>query len=816
MANTWQRIKDGIVRKAFQEIVELFQSGDRRATIIENRARSAEIVAYDALRAAAATQATLDGRIVSFFQPDAPTGDQNPAEGDLWFDTDDGNHVYRYTNGQWVDAQDSKIGEAIVAAQNAQATADGKIVTYYQDTQPTGQAVGDIWFDTSDDNKAYRWNGTAWIEVRDQKIIEALNSAQQAQATADGKIVTYYQDTQPTGQAVGDLWFDTSDNNHAYRWDGSQWVDVKDQQIIEAYNKAQTAQATADGKIVTYYSSTAPQGQAVGDLWFDTSDNNHAYRWDGSQWVDVKDQQIIEALNKAQQAQATADGKIVSYFQASPPTGQAVGDLWFDTDDGNRVYRWNGSAWIDAQDSKIAQAINDAALAQATADSKIVTYYQAEPPTGQAVGDLWVDTNDNNHLYRWNGSAWVSIRDQLVLDGYYNHQQLIQDLQAGVSLVFKDISTIDASVPSALVVGNITLNPDGTVAYGSRGVAITKNGLAGYDQNYNGSGDLPSFEIDTNGNATFRGQLGAAGGTFAGTLSAASGTFTELESGDISTNGIKLTATDISYYRSGTPFTAVKNVQTGFGNNGDIVNIAGFYDRAPEIMVSPRSLVVYNSSYSSYSQMLDVSASNLSGNASTGEWSFQLTAVLKVYDPIEHYNNLLFDSNGSQFTLGSNFYVYKKTTPTVDITDGIVKYVDFSSFFRFCTTDNRRMRVELYSYIEFIKTADGSTVESLQYVGEYEISSWGAVDANIATRHTGITESVKELRFGFAIKFLEDLGSAFDDNTAHCLGLESFTMSWTETGHSALCAHSDTNLSIVYDTAEIINPDGQLNWVAIG
>lgn len=124
-------------------------------------------------------------------------------------------------------------------------------------------------------------------------------------------------------------------------------------------------------------------------------------------------------------AQATADGKIVTFLQDTEPTADGVGDLWIDTNDTNKLYRWNGADWISVTDTDIAQAIVDAAAAQATADSKtddtaadaaqatadskIITFYQDAPPTAEAIGDFWIDTNDNNKPYRWSGAAWVAI-----------------------------------------------------------------------------------------------------------------------------------------------------------------------------------------------------------------------------------------------------------------------------------------------------------------------------------------------------------------------------------------------------------------------
>jgi len=48
-----------------------------------------------------------------------------------------------------------------------------------------------------------------------------------------------------------------------------------------------------------------------------------------------------------EEAVAIANGKTTAYYQATQPTGGSyhVNDIWFDTDDGNKMYYWNGSAW---------------------------------------------------------------------------------------------------------------------------------------------------------------------------------------------------------------------------------------------------------------------------------------------------------------------------------------------------------------------------------------------------------------------------------------------------------------------------------------
>jgi hypothetical protein len=112
-----------------------------------------------------------------------------------------------------------------------------------------------------------------------------------------------------------------------------------------------------------------------------------------------------QAIADAAGAQSTADGKIESFYQDNMPTGGSEGDFWIDTNDGNRLYRHNGITFIEVQDDAISQAITDAAGAQATADGKVTTFYAATAPVAEGVGDLWFDTDDNI-LYRWNGTSW--------------------------------------------------------------------------------------------------------------------------------------------------------------------------------------------------------------------------------------------------------------------------------------------------------------------------------------------------------------------------------------------------------------------------
>jgi hypothetical protein len=69
---------------------------------------------------------------------------------------------------------------------------------------------------------------------------------------------------------------------------------------------------------------------------------------------------------------ATAAGKNKTFSQGTAPTASAIGDIWFDTSNNSKTYRWSGSAWVASDDGRIASntaAITTEATARASGDS---------------------------------------------------------------------------------------------------------------------------------------------------------------------------------------------------------------------------------------------------------------------------------------------------------------------------------------------------------------------------------------------------------------------------------------------------------------
>lgn len=340
----------------------------------------------------------------------------------------------------------TRADEDTALAEQINTVAAAAFKVFRQNTAPDATAdslnENDLWVDTANGNRLFQWDGSAWVDIQDEDIAGAFAAIQDEQtarvqgddalaqdittleASIGRKTRTYFQTTPPPAIAVeneGDLWIDTNDDNHLYRWDGSQWVSIRDGGVQAAIDDAAEAQSTADGKIESFYQDNPPTAKALGDLWFDTNDNNKSYRWNGSNWVTTQDGGIADALQAASDAQATADGKVVTFFQPTAPTAEGIGDLWIETDNNNKLYRWDGSQWLDA--TNLGTRV----------------FRQDNEPTADNVGDIWFKENQDDKAYRWDGSNWIPL-------GLLNLTE--------VSAVVQDYNT--AQVGFCLIGGNPT------------------------------------------------------------------------------------------------------------------------------------------------------------------------------------------------------------------------------------------------------------------------------------------------------------------------------------------------------------------------
>ena len=98
----------------------------------------------------------------------------------------------------------------------------------------------------------------------------------------------------------------------------------------------------------------------IGDLYYDKL-TGYAYRFMKDEstytWVRISDEDITKALESAQNAQETADGKRTIYYSSIEPTGTfEIGDLWVN---GSMIKVWNSSEWVSADDYAQNSYVNE-------------------------------------------------------------------------------------------------------------------------------------------------------------------------------------------------------------------------------------------------------------------------------------------------------------------------------------------------------------------------------------------------------------------------------------------------------------------------
>ena len=406
-------------------------------------------------RASAVTALTsvVSTKAKTFVQNDAPTA---TAVGDLWIDANDKNKLYRA----------AAIGANEIASDEWVAVNDKSgIAVYAQDAEPTGANVGDLWFDTNDDKKQRRFNGSAWVLVDDARIassasaISHLSTAVGLSSSTSTKIVALENTVNhaSTGVAATASALTTLTNA----------VNSNDGDITSISQSITSLTNTVNVKTQTFVGNSTPTALAVGDLWVKPSEKNKLYRAsaaNNSSWVAVND-----------------TSGITIFTQDSEPTGLVQGDLWFDTDDSNQQHVFDGSNWQGYEDVRVAAAataitalssavgLNGATSTkitaleatvnhgttgvaatattlnqlEATVTAIPVNFNQSGPPASNVstTGDLWIDSDDNQ-LYRYNGSNWQPKRDATLIAA----SSLITQLRTDVDDNVADISSNSTAI----------------------------------------------------------------------------------------------------------------------------------------------------------------------------------------------------------------------------------------------------------------------------------------------------------------------------------------------------------------------------------
>lgn len=365
-------------------------------------------------------QKQTDGAIETWFYEGVPTLDNLPAVdwntselkkihiGDLYYDQTTG-YAYRFTKYnddvnpyRWNRIKDNDIVSALDVANRAQITADGKMKVFYGETKPTNYQVGDMWVNATLEGK---FNNDIARAVADNKTSFNAN---------DWVLASRYSEAIATIQK----W------TNEYETKFSNLVDEvkqqKDQSIVVWYYDYEP---TVDNAPANTWNTDELRSEHIGDIFYDIK-NNHSYRWTGTTWIQIKDADFNEAMkaakaadDKAGAAGDLADSKRRIFYSDTTPTEPFdKGDLWIKrVGDKTETWVYNGTDWVKSDDKALndfKNAINEElAGIKGQLDGKAETWYQVDDPstdwTNKASheGDIWYNTSNGTTNY-WNGSAW--------------------------------------------------------------------------------------------------------------------------------------------------------------------------------------------------------------------------------------------------------------------------------------------------------------------------------------------------------------------------------------------------------------------------
>lgn len=379
-------------------------------------------------------------------------------------------------------------GDNVLASQIEALSATSGTNVFLQPDEPTvGMLAGDIWYDTDDGNKPYRYTGTAWLDVTDVRIVNnaaAIVSEQQARidgdnvnassitslsSTVDTKIVTFAQPDQPTPTAIGDIWLDTDavPANQMYRWNGTIWAPMRDGGIVANA----TALSTLDTRVDTAEDQISTTSSALTILTGRVTDAEGVNAAQGTA-INGLDVRLIEAegeltsqSNSITALQSTVNLRNRTFAQAAPPVASNPGDLWIDTDSvpANQLYRWVGSptnAWV---------AIRDAGIeANATAVSGLNTRVTAAEGTVSTLSSSVttlsgrVDTVETENAANGSAISALDVRLDSAEGTLTSQSGSITSLQSTVNQ--RNRTFAQASAPTASNTGDIWIDTDSNPA----------------------------------------------------------------------------------------------------------------------------------------------------------------------------------------------------------------------------------------------------------------------------------------------------------------------------------------------------------------
>lgn len=166
-------------------------------------------------------------------------------------------------------------------------------------------------------------------------------------------------------------------------------------------------------------------------------------------------------------------------------SGLQVGDVWIETDNGDKIYTWNGTLWVPtltviSGDNIVTGAINASLITTGTLDASAITITGLDTAGSQVIratakpatrddgsnlqeGDVWVDTDDGNRPYTWDPAAASGNGDFVEALTVISGGNIVAASIDANKLNINKLSAVTAQTGDLTVDGELTVSAGGKV-----------------------------------------------------------------------------------------------------------------------------------------------------------------------------------------------------------------------------------------------------------------------------------------------------------------------------------------------------------------
>ena len=387
-------------------------------------------------------------------------------------------------------------------------------------------------------------------------------------------------------------------------------------------------------------------------------------------------------------------GKNKTYYQTTAPTGGMLeGDLWVDTDDKNKMYRYTSGAWISVQDGTISDAAAAAAAASASASAAAAAASAAQAAAATALAEATLAYNEAIGSLQPSASTIVNASNQMT------------------AIAANGITVYSGSSSSSGA--RVVLNSTGLAGFDAGGTATfsisASTGAAVFSGSVTGS-TIIGGTLNIAGNAIIdsAGLLTATGATIQGTINAQAGYFGSPSNGwSINSTGLVGVGTGTIVTSTGSNAIVLSSADNAVGikSGGSYAGWIGSIGSGAILMhfapggSGPSSTAYPRAAMSSVAGTLSGTAS--SGYSANTNGTNTITGISRFINSIQVDQSITAGSAGSLFEFLSSSGNVRVVQTYSTVASSRAMYVSTAGLYgTLSSTEKRKKDIEPYQIDE--------------------------------------------------------------------------------------------------------------------